>query len=338
MLNKIKMRLWALLVRKLRKRACYPLIYRSWWHSRIHQSKRSGALSCYLAATPNPGAGIGHQLANWIAGLWFAKRFGLPHAHIPFSSQRWEQLLGLGEPGICVESLVREHGCKKVLLPLFDESNSEEVQRIRRIISSYANQPVVFILEQDQFYRDQFGVMGEIQNRFYRASSRAFDRMQYRPENFNIAIHVRRGDIAAGQVNGNPNLLMRWQDAKYFKSVLAAVLNNLKMDKLIKIHLFSQGNREEFTEFERFGNVLLHLDMGAQESFLHMVYADLLITSKSSFSYKPALLNQGVKVCPRNFWHGYPDQDDWVIAEEDGSLDEQAIMKLKNMLIQSKGF
>ena len=25
----------------------------------------------YFAAIPNRGAGIGHQLANWIAGYWF---------------------------------------------------------------------------------------------------------------------------------------------------------------------------------------------------------------------------------------------------------------------------
>jgi len=31
--------------------------------------------------------------------------------------------------------------------------------------------------------------------------------------------------------------------------------------------------------------------MGEQDSFMHMVFADLLITSRSSFSYKPALMS-----------------------------------------------
>ena len=61
--------------------------------------------------------------------------------------------------------------------------------------------------------------------------------------------------------------------------------------------------------------------MSAQDSFLHMVYADLLITSKSSFSYKPALLSNGIKVCPKYFWHGYPDTEDWILCDNNGNLD-----------------
>jgi len=41
----------------------------------------------YYTAVPNRGAGIGHQLANWIAGYWFACQFGLEFAHTPFASE-----------------------------------------------------------------------------------------------------------------------------------------------------------------------------------------------------------------------------------------------------------
>jgi hypothetical protein len=88
----------------------------------------------------------------------------------------------------------------------------------------------------------------------------------------------------------------------------------------------------DFLYFEALGNVELCLDMDAQSSFLHMVYADLLITSKSSFSYKPALLSRGIKVCPRNFWHGYPERYDWLLADENGSLDARSIAKLTSRI------
>ena len=39
----------------------------------------------FIAARPNPGAGIGHQLANWMAGYHLAKEFGLKFANIPFT-------------------------------------------------------------------------------------------------------------------------------------------------------------------------------------------------------------------------------------------------------------
>jgi len=61
--------------------------------------------------------------------------------------------------------------------------------------------------------------------------------------------------------------------------------------------------------------------MNAQDSFLHLVYADLLITSKSSFSYKPALLNNGIKICPKNFWHGYPNNKKWILCDNNGNFD-----------------
>ena len=64
-------------------------------------------------------------------------------------------------------------------------------------------------------------------------------------------------------------------------------------------------------------------------SFAHLVYADLLITSKSSFSYKPALMNTGIKVSPGNFWHGYPQNDPkWILCANDGTFDTEKLKKL----------
>lgn len=60
--------------------------------------------------------------------------------------------------------------------------------------------------------------------------------------------------------------------------------------------------------------------MNAQHSFLHMVNADLLITSKSSFSYKPALLSNGIKVCPSDFWHDYPKKKDFLLVDNKGDF------------------
>ena len=131
---------------------------------------------------------------------------------------------------------------------------------------------------------------------------------------------MRRGDITIGQKNKNPNLLMRWQDSNYFTNLLDNVLAKLQTNKPIAIYLFSQGIKEDFSDFNRFDHLHFCLDMDAQNSFLHLVYADLLITSKSSFSYKPALLNKGIKVCPKDFWHGYPDKDDWILCENDGTI------------------
>ncbi|MFT4203275.1 MAG: hypothetical protein QM610_05120 [Chitinophagaceae bacterium] len=268
----------------------------------------------FLAARPNPGAGIGHQMANWIAGYWYARQFGLQFAHIPFAPEKWERFLGFGAHESNVSDL-RKNGYKMIRIPLFDEANENEVRLVKKIIDAYGNKKVVFICEQDQYYKDQFGVTEDLRQKFYNAESRAADQLVFNKAHFNIALHVRRGDIVAGK-DENPNLQMRFQDNAYFVEVLKRALAEVKENKTIDIYLFSQGQPEDFKAFNQFDNLHLCLDMNAMDSFLHMVYADALITSKSSFSYKPALLNRGVKYVPDGFWHGYPEKEDWVLIDE----------------------
>lgn len=318
MIQKIKTYLWAKLVSYTKTKNWYASIYKCSWKT----SKASpNTQKQYFSAIPNPGAGIGHQMANWIAGYWFAQQFELSFAHIPFSSQKWEYFLGFGTNETTVDDLVKNQGYKKVKLPLFGENKPKDNELIRKIINSYTDKKVVFVAEQDQFYKDQIGVIADIKAKFHNAEARKTKQLVYNQNYFNIAIHVRRGDITIGQENNNPNLLMRWQNNDYFKNVLSTVVNTLKTEKPIAIYLFSQGKQTDFKEFNEFKNLTFCLDMNAQDSFEHMVYADLLITSKSSFSYKPALLSKGIKICPEDFWHGYPKTKDWVLADNDGIFD-----------------
>ena len=71
-------------VTKLRNTCLYKYCYPSYWHLLlVRKSGITNKDELYFSARPNPGAGIGHQMANWIAGYWFAKLFGLHYAHIP---------------------------------------------------------------------------------------------------------------------------------------------------------------------------------------------------------------------------------------------------------------
>jgi hypothetical protein len=297
----------------------YPFIYRSYWHYLI---KKRNSLkirsSNYFSSRPNPGAGIGHQIANWLAGYWFANQFGLRFAHLPFSDQTWDGFLGFGYNEISVTELVKKHKFRIVLLPLFDEKNFNEVNLIKNIIKSYQDRKIVFVTEQDQFYKDQFGVMDVIQKKFYNSPFRLKDKVIFSPENFNIAIHVRRGDILSDITN--PNLSKRFNSNFYFLNVLQNSFNLIKTHKPIHIYFFSQGIPDDFPEFNKIRNLHWCMDMNTHDSFLHMVFSDLLITSKSSFSYKPALLNRGIKIVPENFWHSYPNRKDWILADLDGNI------------------
>lgn len=295
-------------------------IYPSYWRYRI-----KGKVDCvdsstiYFTARPNPGAGIGHQIANWIAGYWWAKQFHLKFAHLPFSNASWEEFLGFGDNEVHVDALKNE-GWQVHRIPLFRESDSPSLELVKNIISTYSGERVIILCEQDQFYRDQYGVIDEIQTKFYNTAARNKDNIIYELDNFNIAMHVRRGDIVTD--SKNENLTMRFLSNDYFEKVLRQTVEYFgkNQNKPIHIYFFSQGQPDDFREFEPYGNLHWCMDMGAKESFLHMVYADVLITSKSSFSYKPALLNRGVKICPENFWHGYPDKEDWIMCDNEGNI------------------
>lgn len=318
------------IIRKLRKSSIYPKLYKSFWHFYFSNKKTNVSESHYFSSIPNPSAGIGHQLANWNAGYWFSKYFNLKFAHIPFTPISWDNFLGFGENETKVAELV-ERGFKKVKLPLFDENNQAEVELIEKIIHSYSFPKIIFITEQDQFYKDQFGVMEIIKEKFHKSIARQKDHFYYSKDNFNIAVHIRRGDIVSGQLS-NENHQMRWQNNTYYENILVTILTELPTSKPKSIYIFSQGNPTDYSEFQKFQNIHLCLDMDPEESFLHMVYADILITSKSSFSYKPALLNNGLKICPREFWHSYPQSEDWIIAEEDGVLSITEMKKLTSFL------
>lgn len=316
--EKLKRKIRYIWVTKLRNTGLYKYCYPSYWHSLLVQkNEETNKGELYFSARPNPGAGIGHQMANWIAGYWFAKLFGLHYAHIPFSSVRWEEFLGFYQGEKSMLDL-KHNGYRIVRLQMFNEYDQKECERIKKVISSYSGQKVVFWAEQDQFYHDQFGVMEDIQEKFYSAPARSTDRLIFDKGCFNIALHVRRGDIMESISEANSNVALRYQGNGYFLQALKTALEYLNDKENIQIYLFSQGQESDFPEFAEFSNLHFCLDMGAQDSFLHMVYADALITSKSSFSYKPALLNRGIKFCPANFWHGYPQKEDWILLDEDG--------------------
>ena len=90
------------------------------------------------------------------------------------------------------------------------------------------------------------------------------------------------------------------------------------------------GRMLYFFNVIQFSNVKFCYKLNEYKSFINMIYADLLITSRSSFSYKAALMCRGIKVSPQNFWHGYPKNKDWILANDKGQLirNNQQILKL----------
>ena len=192
------------------------------------------------------------------------------------------------------------------------------VDMIKSIVRSYAGRKIVFLVYMDQSYVNRYQEIDYIKPRFESAEARINDKLIYDSNQINIAVHIRRGDIVAGQQTGEKTLTKRWLD-----NVVKGLTKHLKEkypEKQHHIYIFSEGDADEYRMFEKYGEVTYCFDMSAMDCFLHMVRADYLVLSKNSFSYNPALLSNGVRICPPGFWHGYPEDEKWIVAGEDGEI------------------
>ncbi|MBC7845810.1 MAG: hypothetical protein H7Y10_04915 [Flavobacterium sp.] len=319
---KIKCRLWGELVFKTRKTSLYPYIYKSYWNYLFSGNKNFNyepTKEMYYAAWPNQGAGIGHQIDVWCHGVFISKDWGLKFAYLPFSKEKWDIFLGFGEDEISVKEL-RQKKYKIRTLPYFNVDDLDSVKLNKQIIASYQGEKIVFIAEVDQPYSYSADEKANfIRDKFISASSRVNDKVLYDRKNYNIAVHIRRGDIMADF--NNPNLTMRFLNNDYYDNVLKQVVENIITDKPINIYIYSQGKPGDFTEFNKYKNLIWCLDVSTQNSFANLVYADVIITSKSSFSYDPALISDGIKLCPKTFWIPYPERKEWILCDDDGTFD-----------------
>lgn len=307
-------------------------LFRSYWRYRFIGKGTIGEKeNLYLTQVPNRGAGIGHQMGNWNSGYWFAVKFGVHYAYSTFGDPAWDKFLGFGEGEVTAKELLRQ-GYKKRKLPYFDEASEADLKLIQGIIDSYQGKKIVFFLELDQFYGQQYGAMEHIKRKFHSASARKEDSLIYEKNCLNIAVHIRRGDITLGQETKEPGLTKRWLTTKYYAELIREIVQLIPADIEYKIYLFSQGKEEDFPELDEISNLLYCLDMPAKDSFLHMVKADVLLTSKSSFSYKPALLSDGLKLCPAHFWHEYPNREDFIAVDEENGLNENQKESIREQL------
>ena len=322
--NKLYRKIHWYIYSKSTLKKCVVHFYPSYRHRNVKPGS-DDISTLYITQIPNEGAGIGHQISNLNSGIHAAEVFGINFAYPGFRGKEdWEQFLGFNQNCKSIEELKKE-GYKIRTLPYFhyeensDKATNDSLELTRRIIKSYAGKKIIFNVNLDTFYRNQYEVIPYIKSRFEAAPERKNDKLIYNNNVINIAVHIRRGDINKGQLTGDKALTKRWLDMEYYENIIKKLVMNF--EKPYCIYIFSEGDAKEYRAFEEYGTVKYCFDMSAMDSFLHMVRADYLVLSKSSFSYKPALLSDGIRICPPGFWHGYPDNEKWIVADENGEFE-----------------
>ena len=139
-------------------------------------------------------------------------------------------------------------------------------------------------------------------------------------ECINIVVHVRRGD--------STNNKRRFVNHDYFVNCLKCITHWLDSRMInYSIQIYSEGKKDDLQEFEIFNKLTYRLNDDHFDTLHHMICADILIMSKSTFSYLPALLNENGVIVYKPFWllPPKPLESNWIIADDAGNLNEDQI-------------
>ena len=100
----------------------------------------------------------------------------------------------------------------------------------------------------------------------------------------NIAVHIRRFnkcDWDSSRIDSN----------SYFLNQIQKIRESYPEKKIF--HIYSQGDEENFKDFIQ-EDIIFHLNEDIRDTFMGLVSADILITSKSALSYCAAILTDGI--------------------------------------------
>ena len=289
----------------------------------IHASDKKNR---FLTIIPHQGAGIGHQLANWNAALILAQKFNLTFVHHYFNSQGWEEFLGFGMGEIKYEDVVRNKKIKIVNLPWIKSTDDQGFQLLNTIIHKvYPEENILFHLETNQNFFDQTQASETLRTKYfnYKKIKPAF--CYFDSNRLNIAVHIRRGDIVAMKNNNEEGGKKRWVEYTYFLTILKTIYDCYDKQQ-IATHIYSQGNENDFADFSLLPGVVFHINDDVYSTFHHLVMADILVTSPSSFSYKAGLISKGIKIAQYPWWHHIPEDNEWIRSSAEGEFNKVSLL------------
>ena len=141
-----------------------------------------------------------------------------------------------------------------------------------------------------------------------------------------VAVHLRRGDVTPVH---RPRFTANAAVLETTRRV-TALLEKHGQEHAVSLH--SEGVPGDFAEFGDSG-VALFVNGDAIWTMRQLIEADVLIMSKSSFSYAAALISDGLKLY-EPFWHS--PLTGWITRNQKGRFDEHAFETLLAEMIRNR--
>ncbi len=211
-----------------------------------------------------------------------------------------------------IEKRIRNGELKMLTLPPFEmhiPSNAQiddEVYRpVDQFIQSHPEPNTVFKLSNNRFgdyeYASTRAWLREIYDKARQADPIA---LCYQPQQLNIAVHIRRGDLLPDRQFAD--LSSRMLPDRWYIDLLNLIMTQTK--RPLSIHIFSEGKNglyqselgEAFSWVDFYAHtghrVTEHIDTPFLETFHHLLNADLFIGSKSGMTHLAGMLGDSIKL------------------------------------------
>lgn len=268
-----------------------------------------------LTALPHQLSGIGHSSSEWNTAYLWAADLGLTFVNTPMPGG-WNRLLGFGAGALTYDEVMARWRPTVVRLPYVEWNGpaARPLELLCPVVDTIRSaDPLLFVLADGQNAYDQTPNAARLRSEFLAHGGWRDIPLHAEAGRTNVAVHVRRGDVAAMKQRGIGGWETRYVHGDWFLQIMQSVAAQPGMAGVV-FHIYSQGSRDEFTHFTAAGDCRFHLDCSEYECFVNMVFADVLVMSPSGFSYLAGLLSTGRKIARVPWWHHLPDDPNWTLV------------------------
>ena len=287
------------------------------------------AITCKIADGLGSGFGPGHQAFLVMDAISFARAAGLTYLHSPM-----ESISGADRPmqeWVAVWESVFNLGADE--LP-FNSSRTDAINycglRNLDLCFGFRDHP-------ERVELSFKALIPEFKRKYYLRASHVSD------SEIRVAVNIRRGEVSADQAN-----FMFTSACKILRMVTGVASCLVSHGLPFRLHVYGQGQSEEFAELSQFG-ARLFLNADPLWTLRELVESDVLIVAKSHFSYYAGLISDGIKIfepsaVPRGNhslsiawqWPLFSTMDDWLACQDDGAIDRAAFERRLEQLLKRR--
>jgi hypothetical protein len=158
----------------------------------------------------------------------------------------------------------------------------------------------------------------------YHQKSHPYKESYFKDNVINVAIHIRREDATIEN--------QRFLPLEFHFNIIRH-LTELLQGKEFLFHVYSYGSEAEMNEivkeFDQISpSIRYHLNQPAMQDLHHMIIADILVGSHSSFSDWAGFLSKNIKIYHPHFFMWDLDDHEWISADDGGYYDPNRLQEM----------